>query len=278
MRQSRVLQIGVVLGYNNGTMKNTSILNLKLINERYFYPRADAFKNPFWVEKGDIKLGCYYLREFPDAPTVIFFHGNGEVVADYIDLYIPAFRQMGCNCLLAEYRGYGMSEGIPALGAMLEDVEAIIEAVEHPLEKIILFGRSVGSIYALEGVSRFPTIGGLIIESGIADVLERLIMRIHPAELQELGVTPQQFKQAVDDQLDHQKKLAAYKGATLILHARHDSLVNVVHGQRLYNWAPEPKHIRVFEQGDHNDIMMVNVAEYFGLIARFAGQFMMHPG
>lgn len=245
---------------------NPSIFDHPLVTERYFYPRDAAFETPFWVNCGDARLACYFLNKYTDAKTIIFFHGNGEVVADYIDLYVPVFDQMGCNILLAEYRGYGMSTGTPALVAMLEDVTPIINALNQPLERLILFGRSIGSLYALHGVSLFPGIAGLIIESGIADILERVMLRVHPSEI---AVPMATLQEEVKKTFNHQQKLAGYKGATLIMHAKHDSLVNVSHGKLLYEWAPEPKNLLVFEKGDHNDIMVTNAQEYFLGIYRF---------
>ena len=243
-----------------------SILDHPLVTERYFFPRRQEFRDPFWVESGEMKLSCYYRCTYPEAKTVIFFHGNGEIVADYLELFVPVFEQLGFNLFLAEYRGYGMSTGVPALAGMLADVEHIIKATGQPPEKLVLFGRSIGSLYAVHGVYRFPTIAGLIIESGIAVILERVLMRVNP---QELGILLDKLQEATDRDFNHQEKLAGYKGSTLVLHARHDSLVHVAHGKKLYDWAPEPKQIKIFESGDHNDIMAANAEEYFRLIYHF---------
>ncbi len=118
---------------------NRSIFDHPLITERYFYPREAAFENPFWIDCSDARLACYCHHKYPGAKTIIFFHGNGEVVADYIDLYVPVFDRMGFNILLAEYRGYGMSTGTPALAAMQEDVTPIINALNLPHKQLILF-------------------------------------------------------------------------------------------------------------------------------------------
>lgn len=245
---------------------NGSIFDHPLVTERYFFPRDEAFENPFWVDCGPARLACYFQHKYPKAKTIIFFHGNGEVVADYIDLYVPVFDQMGYNILLAEYRGYGMSTGTPALAAMLEDVTPIIKAANQPPERLVLFGRSIGSLYALHGVSLFPGIAGLIIESGIADILERVMLRVHPSEM---AVAMETLREEVKKTFNHRQKLAGYKGATLIMHAKHDSLVNVSHAKLLYEWAPEPKNLMIFEQGDHNDIMVANAQEYLLGIYRF---------
>ena len=177
-------------------------------------------------------MACYYHHKYPGAKTVIFFHGNGEVVADYIDLYVPVFDQMGCNILLAEYRGYGMSTGTPALADMLEDVSSIINAVEQPPEQLILFGRSIGSLYALHGVYLFPEIAGLIIESGISNILERVMLRVTPPF--RIQVSMETLEEEVKkSSTTNKNEMAGYKGATLIMHAKHDSLVNVSHGKQI---------------------------------------------
>ncbi|HMR67512.1 MAG TPA: alpha/beta fold hydrolase [Anaerolineae bacterium] len=242
------------------------VLDHPLIAARYFFPARAKLSHPFWVEAGPARLACFYHRPHPEAKTLVHFHGNGEVVADHLADLVPALEQLGYNCLLAEYRGYGQSTGVPALGAMLADVEPIIKSLHLPPEKLVLFGRSVGSIFALEAAARFPSIAGLILESGIADPLERLLLRVRP---EELGLTFEQFQAVVARDLNHPAKLARYRGATLILHTRHDGLVEVTHARRLFEWAPEPKKLHIFEQGNHNTIMFSNFQEYFRQVQTF---------
>jgi len=246
-----------------------SILDHPLVTERYFFPRRQEFSDPFWVDCGEIKLSCYYKPKHSDAKTIVFFHGNGEIVADYLELFVPVFDQLGFNLFLAEYRGYAMSTGVPALAGMSEDVTPIVKATGQPPENLILFGRSIGSLYAIHGISLFPSIAGLIIESGIAVMLERILMRVHP---QELGILMEKLQEATDRVFNHQEKLSSFKGSTLVLHAEHDSLVHVAHGKKIYEWAPEPKQLKIFAKGDHNDIMAVNAEDYFRLIYQFISQ------
>ena len=90
----------------------TSLLDHHLISERYFFPRAEAPAEPFWVDCADgTRLACAYHETDPAAPTVVHFHGNGEVVADYLDGFPGLIDRMGCNCFFAEFRGYGGSTG-----------------------------------------------------------------------------------------------------------------------------------------------------------------------
>lgn len=243
-----------------------SILNHPLISQRYFFPSRVNLPDPFWVDVDGAKLACYYHQPYPNAKTIVHFHGNGEVAGDYLSDFVPAVEQLGCNCFLAEYRGYGMSTGIPALETMLNDAKRIITATGQSPERLVLFGRSVGSIYAIHAASRFPHIAGLIIESGIADPLERLLLRIAP---EELGVSEAQLQTAVEQSLNHQTKLARFNGATLVMHTRHDGLVDVTHADRLYAWAGPPKTLQIFERGNHNSILYANYQAYVQTIQKF---------
>lgn len=243
-----------------------SILDHRLISERYFFPRENYFENPTFIKNGDISLSCYY-REFPGAnKTIIHFHGNGETVKEYLD---SPLLKLPYNILFSEYRGYGMSNGDPSLVSMIDDVSAIIESLNQPKENIILFGRSIGSIYALHGASLYPdSIGGLIIESGIADVKERILMRATPNEM---GIANDLFDTECHKYFDHKSKISSFKGKTLIMHTRHDSLVDVSNAKKLYEWANQPKKILLFEDGGHNSILDFNTQKYLDTVDMFIG-------
>ncbi|MBL0226780.1 MAG: alpha/beta hydrolase [Geobacteraceae bacterium] len=231
-----------------------------------FYPWPNRFEDSFFVEGDGFRLGCRYLRVHEDAPTIIHFHGNGECVADYLGGFEERITGLGANLLLAEYRGYGMSSGAPALAAMLDDVELIVTASGLPAERIIFFGRSLGSLYALHGAARYPRAAGLIIESGLADPLERILVRIEPHEV---GATAPELRAAVQRCLNQREKIAAFRGPVLIMHTRNDDLVAVSHAERLHAWANEPKQLLLFERGDHNTILSANQEAYFAALGEF---------
>lgn len=197
---------------------------------------------------------------------MLHFHGNGEVVADYVPEIERVFTDMGCNIVLAEYRGYGGSTGEPLLGKMLGDVDAIFDAIEASASEVVVFGRSVGSMFAIELASRHP-LRGLILESGIADPFERVRLRIKPAEL---GVSEAEMKAVFADHLDHRAKLGRYSGPMLVLHAEHDGLVDVSHAHRNHAWAAgSNKQLEVFASGNHNSIMGVNWDAYWAAVRSF---------
>ena len=247
-------------------MHHSKILNHPIISERYFFPRKASIPEPFWIECEGASLACAYHEADAGGHTIVYFHGNGEVVADYLADFPELISHMGCNCFLAEFRGYGGSTGTPQLGCMLEDVVQTIAAIKQPHDKLILFGRSVGSLFAIKAVELFPDIAGLILESAIADPLERLLLRVHPDEL---GTTAAGLEEAVSQAIDIQKIMSRFTKPTLILHTRHDGLIDASHAERLADWCGGPVQLEIFEKGNHNDIMFVNGPQYFSLVHDF---------
>lgn len=253
-----------------------SLADHPLIQSRYFFPRATTFTAGTDLEQGmrvrvpvrGAMLDCYHRchHRAPEALTIVHFHGNGEVVANYVDDFAGALLARGANVFLAEYRGYGGSTGKPALAGMLDDIPAIARAVGAPVERLVFMGRSVGSIYAIHAVSLFPAAAGLIIESGIASPLERILLRVRP---QELGTSAAALGAAFIEHLDHERKLRAWTGPTLLMHARHDDLVPIDNAERNFQWAGGQKTLEVFERGDHNTILALNESEYMRCIGDF---------
>jgi len=243
------------------------ILDHPIISERYFYPRAASPVDPFLVDCGDAELACCLHAPHDDAPILVHFHGNGEVVADYESDYTEAVTGLGVNLLLVEYRGYGGSTGTPALARMLDDVDPVCDALERPECELIIYGRSVGALYAMEMAHRHPGVAGLILESGIADVHERLLLRVEP---EELGVTAAELERAVAERFDNQRKLANYPGPLLVMHARDDDLVDWSHARRNHAWGGgEDKELVLFDWGGHNGLLSTNWPRYLETLGRF---------
>ncbi len=247
-------------------MSEKSLLDHPIISQRYFFPRSDAPPAPFWVICSEARLACFYHLVDSKLPTIVHFHGNGEVVADYLDGFPQLLEHMGYNCFLAEFRGYGGSSGTPQLGKMLDDVEQIIRSIEAPTDKLILFGRSVGSLFAIKAAEIFPDVAGLILESAIADPLERLLLRLRP---EELGATAEELILSTEKAINIRGILEKFTQPTLIMHTRHDGLIDVSHAEQLAQWCAGPTKLKIFSSGSHNDIMFVNSRDYFGEIKTF---------
>lgn len=245
-----------------------SLLDHPTICSRYFFPRASELADAFFVPVEGAHLACAWFRRHPDAPTILHFHGNGEIVGDYLGDIAEAMLGLGVDVCFAEYRGYGASSGSPTLLSLLQDAEAILRALALPPEQVIVFGRSIGSLPAIHLASCVPALGGLILESGIADLLERLLVRVHPEK--DLGCSEQDLAAQVALHFNHQDKLSRYHGPFLALHTLHDHLIHWTHAQRNHDWvASSLKEIVLFEAGDHNSILPYNWHKYWRAVRKF---------
>jgi putative phosphoesterase len=123
-----------------------------------------------------VVIGSRFHITSTASPSILFFHGNGEIVSDYDDLG-PLYNDIGINFIVADYRGYGDSTGRPTVSHMMTDCHAIFDFTTRKLAEdaitgpLFIMGRSLGSASALELAVTCPDrIGGLIIESGFAHI------------------------------------------------------------------------------------------------------------
>ena len=242
------------------------IIDHPALSARMFFPRGTAVADPFTVRADGATLSCWRAAPHPDAATVLHFHGNGEVVADYVPGFANLLLSLGVNVIFAEYRGYGGSTGRPSMSSVLEDAGAVLRAARLPPEQVIAFGRSLGSYAAIEVAARYP-LAGLIIESGIADPLERILFRATPEELE---VSAAALTADVQQHLDHERKLARHRAPLLVLHAVRDELVDASHAVRLASWAgSEDRELVLLPRGGHNDVLAQNHGAYVRALTAF---------
>ncbi len=237
-----------------------------------FYPRKDFTfcpKNAFdlSVEVGeDASIFCRFYMGHHEWPWILFFHGNGEVVSDY-DEIAPFFHQKKLNLIVADYRGYGASSGIPTLTDLVQDAHRIFKEAREELsrrnlrEDLWVMGRSLGSISALELAYHYQKeLKGLIIESGFPSVVR--IMTHFGMPVYGLGL------EKIDQEcLERIKKIFL---PTLIIHGEQDSLVPLKNAKDIYqHLGTREKELLVIPSATHNDIMLVGFKEYYNALQRF---------
>ena len=249
-----------------------SVLDRPEILQFIFYPRKDVRRGPpnstdYSVPMGDGTLiGCRFYVYSHGSPSILLFHGNGEVVSDY-DGISPIYNQTGLNLFVADYRGYGTSGGTPTFTSMVSDAHAVFKAFsdirrnDHHTGDVFVMGRSLGSISAIELAFHYQEqMKGLIIESGFASILRLLNHIGFPAEL--LGINDITFPNTA--------KMRSITLPTLILHGEYDSLIPVAEARDLFeNSAAESKRLVIINGADHNDIMLVGMERYFDAVREF---------
>lgn len=218
------------------------------------------------VETGVI-IGCRFHIHDTSSPNLIFFHGNGETVADYDEIG-PLYNQAGMNLLVTEYRGYAWSGGTPTVAAMLTDAEYLFDKVLSWLSAnnhsgaVFVMGRSLGSVAAIDIASRRASdIKGLIIESGIANT----IPLIHSLGI---DITDKEFSE--EDGFQNLQKIEKVESPTFIFHGARDEIISAHEAEKLQSFSgAKTKEFMIIPGATHNSMIATGGRLYFQTIKTF---------
>ena len=222
---------------------------------------------PVQVDRG-ISIYCGFWVQSQYSPSILYFHGNGETVVSH-EWIAPLYNRLGINLFVADYRGYGMSEGQPTVKNMLNDAHVIFTSFQEMINNegfkgsIFIMGRSLGSLPAVEvAFHRQEEINGLIIESGWASNLRRMWDFLEDTEKQLFLTEDSEFLNRV--------KIRQINKPTLIIHGESDQIIPATEGHDLcQNSGAKDKELLIVPGADHNDIMIVDQNLYFNTIDKF---------
>jgi len=237
-----------------------------------FYPRKDFTRTPpnasdyFIPVDKDVSISCRFYIHSRSSPSILYFHGNGEVVSDH-DYIAPIYNQLGINLFVADYRGYGASQGRPTLSNTVSDAPIIFRTFSAILQQelyssdIFVMGRSLGSISAIEIAHRYQEqMKGLIIESGFAALINLLFHLGLSAE--SLGIEDLEFPNLA--------KIRTITIPILIIHGEYDQIIPPSEGEALFhNAAAKDRRLVIIPGANHNDIMLAGMEKYFKAIKEF---------
>jgi hypothetical protein len=229
-------------------------------------PPAGAQDHGIEVEPGVVLGGRFFLTGDPAAVNILFFHGNGEVVGDYDDVG-PRYNEQGINFLAVDYRGYGKSTGAPTVSAMLQDAHRVLAWVRDWLAgqgrtgHLVVMGRSLGSVSAIELAASEEAVDGLIVESGIAETLPLL---------RTIGLDVEALSIGEADGFGNLEKIAQVQKPTYILHAQHDRIIPLTLAEGLQSvCGARSKEFQMIPGADHNNILERTGKLYFQAIKQF---------
>jgi fermentation-respiration switch protein FrsA (DUF1100 family) len=249
-----------------------SALDRSDVSAAVFHPRPELDPAPvaphisehlIQVAKG-IHVGARFHLASAKSINLLFFHGNGEIVADY-DQLGPLYGRLGINLLAVDYRGYGRSNGQPTISGMMMDCHTILDYARSWIGSngytgpLIIMGRSLGSASALELAStRSNEIDALIIESGFAFAIPLLRL---------LGVNPDSLGINEESAFNNLDKIRKYAGPTLIIHAERDHIIPFSDAMDLYKASSaQDKILLKIKDASHNDIFLRGLDEYLQAI------------
>ncbi|MBF0195878.1 MAG: alpha/beta hydrolase [Magnetococcales bacterium] len=256
-------------------MSKQSIIDHPALQKYLFYPMRSKYRDTYQhihtvyiaVDDGITLTARLHIAGL-GCPTILFWHGNGEIASDYD--HTQEYVEMGINFLVVDFRGYGESGGTPTGSNLLSDAITVYEKTPKLLKKIgiqseqlFIMGRSLGCTSAVE-VAHIAqeNISGLILESGRAftsPIMERIG-----------GFQPNQMDESLG--FRNHEKISKIKVPTLIIHGEDDEIIPVSDGEAMYeNSAGQPKRLVKIANAGHNDLMMIGHDEYYAAIREFVG-------
>lgn len=259
---------GEVFRMKNMPEDRWSLLDHAEITRYLFHPRSEDLilhgmspeRDIFIPVGANAMIGACFHTVSKDGANILFFHGNGEIVADYYDLG-EIYNRMGINFLAADYRGYGRSTGSPCVSAMMRDCHSIFAFTRNWLKEnaytgpLIVMGRSLGSASALELADAYrDQMDALIVESGFAFAIPLLRL---------LGVSFSAIAFEEKQGFANLEKIRNFGRPVLLIHAEHDHIIPFSDGQALYDACGSSDKTLVRIPGaDHNTLLHAGFSAY----------------
>jgi pimeloyl-ACP methyl ester carboxylesterase len=201
--------------------------------------------------------------------TVIYFHGNYEVLGDEVDREVGVFHASGVNLLAVEYRGFGgSSSGQPTAATTAADALA---ALQYPEQKrgiaardVVIVGYSIGTGVAAQLAVDAPDAGGLILIGAITSTSD---------VGNSTGAVPYILRPAEwlvhDDDFATKDKIAQVHMPLLMITGTKDETAQPWMAREIFARANEPKRLVWIEGADHNDVMDTRDGTYAHTIESF---------
>jgi len=207
------------------------------------------FESVAFKSADGMQLNGWYIPADNSQLTVLFCHGNGGNMMHRLDS-INLFYNLGLNCFIFDYRGYGSSEGEPSEEGTYLDVAAaykwLTEKKRISPDNVILFGRSLGGSIAAHLATKVKA-KALIIESTFTSYVD-IGRKFYPY------MPVRWFARFSYRTIDYIKQVNC---PVMIIHSRNDEVVPFEFGLELYETANEPKElVEIF--GSHNDGFLVS--------------------
>jgi fermentation-respiration switch protein FrsA (DUF1100 family) len=257
-----------------------SILDQELFSSVIFYPRKVNIPKglpenvqtlQFEVDENIVLGGMFFVYN-PELPTILLFHGNGEIATDYANFY-HYYITSGANLAVIDYRGYGFSNGDPRYKYLFTDTPIVYVLMKSYLEDngyrgdLFVMGRSLGSVCASElGRLNPPGLLGIIYESGFASayhLMKKLFL---------LGM--QNIKEEDIYEHSNEIRIKEIEAPVLIIHGENDQLIPISEAESIYELLEKTdyKKLTRIKGAGHNDIMNFT-DHYFDNLTEFIAKF-----
>lgn len=252
------------------------IIDNQAVSNIVFYPRRTPIPTnlapnihtlQFQITRR-ITIGGIFFQKDENLPTILLFHGNGELALEYI-VSARMFFECGVNLVVMDFRGYGFSTGQPYYTSLISDAMPIYSELIKWMDSrgfndtIFVLGRSLGSVCASEiGANNPSDLKGIIFESGFASIYNLMTQLFRVSSSQ---MTPSSL-----DKYSNDFRVRKCNKPVLIIHGSSDLIISHSEALLLYKNVPEnvEKKLVIIEGAGHNDIINYR-KEYFSALKEF---------
>ncbi len=191
-------------------------------------PRATATEPPgvtqVWLDAsiGSAEAWFFGAPARATAPTIVFAHGNGELIEDW-ESAMERVACSGINALLVEFPGYGHSAGKPSRASIREvfgrGYDWLVAEGGVANDRIVAYGRSVGGGAATDWMRDRP-VRALALQSTFSSATSFARGMLLPGFL-------------VRDRFDNAGALSEFQGPVLLMHGVDDEVISYAHAETL---------------------------------------------
>lgn len=210
-------------------------------------PGGEVFEDISFQSADGTALHGWLLEHPEPKRVVLYFHGNGEQVADNADLILLLSDKLQATVFLFDYRGYGKSSGKPyEAGVVADGIAAqrwLAQRTSRQPSEVVLVGRSIG--------------GGVAVACAAELGAEALVLQSTFSQLVDAAARHYPWlpvRLLMQNRYDSMSRIQKYDGPLFSSHGTNDMVVDYELGRRLFETSPsERKEFYEIEGGRHNN-------------------------
>jgi fermentation-respiration switch protein FrsA (DUF1100 family) len=217
-------------------------------------------RDHYFTTSDGVRLhGWLFAATSPEAPLMIWFHGNGGNVTERGTI-CATLATRGISVFIFDWRGYGRSEGSASESGLYRDGLAAYDYAHKTFEarSIAVYGESLGGPYAAYVASERKT-HSAIIENSFPSMLALGNALYAPIPL---GLTAPRAMRTADWLNDAGRPV-------LVMHGKNDGVIPFRLGVALYDKLRVQKEMLVSETAGHCEIPAVEPARYYEAVTRW---------
>jgi alpha-beta hydrolase superfamily lysophospholipase len=213
-----------------------------------FYPSQQYFNDPadhgisyqevtLKTNDGEILKHWYFDTDQPVKGYVVFFHGNAENISTHFAsvFWLP---KAGYEVLLVDYRGFGLSSGVPTLPEVFHDMQLSYNYLFDKAEgkPVYVLSQSIGAALSVVALSDTHKLHGepqcMVLDAGFAGFRDMARSALQNGWLTWPVAYPASW--LLPDEYEPRDYAAKISFPVLQMHSSQDQIVPYEQGKRLF--------------------------------------------